>query len=118
MTFYYSLLRPSLLLPPPSQARAEMELKALRPSTAFHSLLQPSQARAEMELKALRRLLERREVEVQKALESAHAEAAEAVEAEAAKEKIEAAQAMDEAYTLYFIPHTLHFILILYTCSM
>ena len=54
-------------------------------------------AQAERELAALRRLLQRREVEVERALEKAHAEAAEAVQAEEEKEQLEAEAAREEA---------------------
>ena len=54
-------------------------------------------AQAERELAALRRLLQRREVEVERALEEAHAEAAEAVQAEEENEQLEAEAAREEA---------------------
>ena len=54
-------------------------------------------AQLERELAALRRLLQRREVEVERALEEAHAEAAEAVQAEEENEQLEAEAAREEA---------------------
>ena len=54
-------------------------------------------AQADRELAALHRLLEKRDVELERALEEAHAEATEAVQAEEESEKLEADAAQEEA---------------------